>query len=150
MIKKSYKYILLAAAAMAIAGCDGGVASSSDAVSSTPSGNTNSMPAVSSQATSSAPVVSSTPVVVASSSSGGGFIFDSDPVVTTSPTIEAEAHENQEMFAPFEVQSEGERTFIVAEGVRNNDAVDDATGQAVRQAKLANRSRGASPLLGKM
>lgn len=130
MIKKSYKYILLAAAAMAIAGCDGGVASSSDAVSSTPSGNTNSMPAVSSQATSSAPVVSSTPVVVASSSSGGGFIFDSDPVVTTSPTIEAEAHENQEMFAPFEVQSEGERTFIVAEGVRNNDAVDDATGQA--------------------
>ena len=129
MMKKTYTFALLFAIAVTGAGCDGGVASSSDAVSSTPSGNTNSMPAVSSLATSSEPAVSSTPVVV-TSSSGGGFIFDSDPVVTTSPTIEAEAHENQEMFAPFEVQSEGGFTFIVAEGARNNDAADDATGQA--------------------
>lgn len=135
MMKKTYTFALLFAIAVTGSGCDGGVASSSDAVSSSPSGNTNSMPAVSSQAASSEPAVSSTPVVVASSSagaasSGGGFTFDSDPVVTTSPTIEAEAHENQEMFAPFEVQSEGGFTFIVAEGARNNDAADDATGQA--------------------
>ncbi|HEY7772212.1 MAG TPA: DUF1588 domain-containing protein [Marinagarivorans sp.] len=87
---------------------------------------------------SSTPVTaSSSPVVVASSSAGAassgggaGFIFDSDPKITTSPTIEAEDYENNEMFAPLEVVSAGERTFIVSQLERNDEQADNTPGQA--------------------
>jgi Cytochrome c, mono- and diheme variants len=47
-----------------------------------------------------------------------------------SPTIEAENYENQEMFAPLQVRSEGQRTYIVAEGDRNDAQTDVTPGQA--------------------
>lgn len=47
-----------------------------------------------------------------------------------SPTVEAENHQSQEMFAPFQVRSEGGRTYIVAEGTRNDAQTDATPGQA--------------------
>lgn len=47
-----------------------------------------------------------------------------------SPTIEAENHQSQEMFAPFQVRSDGETTYIVAEGARNDAQTDATPGQA--------------------
>lgn len=47
-----------------------------------------------------------------------------------SPTIEAEDYENVEMFAPFQVTSAGETTYIVSDIERNDSQTDDTPGQA--------------------
>ena len=47
-----------------------------------------------------------------------------------SPTVEAENHQSQEMFAPFQIRNDGEMTYIVAEGARNDAQTDATPGQA--------------------
>ncbi len=47
-----------------------------------------------------------------------------------SPTIEAEHFSNTSLFEPFEIQSSNAITYIVAVGERNDDASDNAAGQA--------------------
>lgn len=47
-----------------------------------------------------------------------------------SPTVEAENHQSQEMFAPFQIRTDGEMTYIIAEGARNDAQTDATPGQA--------------------
>lgn len=135
MMKKTYAFAMLAAIAITGLGCDGGVVGSSASPSSEPQVSNSSSPNISSAlAMSSTPLLSSEAASssesAAASSQGGGIIFPTEPETTTSPTIEAEAHENQALFAPFEIQSADGRTFIVAEGARNDETTDTTPGQA--------------------